>query len=291
MPVSKDYSWSLVEAYRRKTFRFLPKYHLRTREDAVRFVNERGFVFFWPISGFDVPSLWGAVAGDRPVPNQHDDPAHITWRWKDDLLGKGVWYYAKVLRQKSTMISLDLLPFFYALSPNFGDPEQDYLIAYQDGKLTLEEKQVYETILDNGPLDSIMLRNESRLSSKENNARFSRALNFLMRDFRILPVGVAEAGTWNYAFVYDAVHRHFPDLPERAREINESEARRKVLESYFYSVGASQIQVIRKLFQWPERLVERTLEALRVCGVLVNQVKFRSKEGEWWLLSSLASSK
>lgn len=291
MPVSKNYSWSLVEEYRRKTFRFLTKYRLKTSEEAIHFVNERGFVFFWPISGFEIPSLWGAVAGDRPVPNQHDDPAHITWRWKDDLLGKAVWYYAKVLRQKSTMISLDLLPFFYALSPNYGDPEQDYQIAYQDGRLTLEEKQVYETILEKGPLDSIMLRNESRLSSKENTARFSRALNFLMRDFRILPVGVAEAGTWNYAFVYDAVHRHFPDLPERAREITESEARRKVLESYFYSVGASQIQVIRKLFQWPERLVERTLDAMQESGLLMNQVKFRSKEGEWWLLSSLAYSK
>jgi hypothetical protein len=291
MPVSKDFSWTLVDGYRCKTFRLYPKYHLKTSEDAIHFVNERGFVFFWPISGFDVPSLWGAVAGDRPVPNQHDDPAHITWRWKDDLLGKGAWYYAKVLRQKSTMISLDLLPFFYALSPNYGDPDQDYQIAYQDGKLTLEEKQVYETILEKGPLDSIMLRNESRLSSKENNARFSRTLNFLMRDFRILPIGVAEAGTWNYAFVYDAVHRHFPDLPERAREITESEARKKVLESYFYSVGASQVQVIRKLFQWPERLVERTLNAMQESGVLVNQVKFKSKEGVWWLLSSLASKK
>lgn len=290
MPVREILSWSLVEGYRRKSFRYLPHYRLKTSEDAIRFVNERGFVFFWPISGFDVPSLWGAVAGDRPVPNQHDDPAHITWRWKDDLLGKGVWYYAKVLRQKSTMISLDLLPFFYALSSNYGDPEQDYLIAYQDGKLTLEEKQVYEAILKSGPMDSIMLRNESRLSSKENASRFSRALNFLMRDFRILPVGVAEAGTWNYAFVYDAVHRHLPGLLEKAQRISESQARITILESYFKSVGASQIEVIRKLFQWPERLVERTLDAMYESRLLVNQVKFKSKEGEWWLLSSLPLS-
>lgn len=288
MPVSKDQSWSLVDMHRRKTFRYHPRNRLKSSKEAIQFVNERGFTFFWPISGFEVPSLWGAVAGDRPVPNQHDDPAHITWRWKDDLLGKGVWYYAKILRQKSTMISLGLLPFSYALSPNFGDPEQDYLIAYQDGRLTMEEKQVYESILEKGPLDSIMLRNESRLSSKENSSRFNRALNFLMRDFRILPVGVAEAGSWNYAFVYDAVHRHFSDLPEKARGISESQARIKVLESYFHSVGASQLGIIQKLFQWPERLIERTLDAMTASGELVNQVQFKDKEGEWWLLASLA---
>jgi hypothetical protein len=287
MQLSKIFSWSSVEKYRQKTFRFLPKDHLKTSDDAVQFVNERGFVFFWPISGFDVPSLWGAVAGDRPVPNQHDDPAHITWRWKDDLLGEDVWYYAKVLRQKSTIISLDLLPSFYALSPNYGDPEQDYLISYQDGKLSLEEKQVYESILKNGPMDSIMLRNESRLSSKENNARFSRALNLLMRDFRILPVVVAEAGTWNYAFVYDAVHRHFPFLTERAREVRESDARCHLLGSLFASVGASQVKDIRKLFQWPDGLVEKTLNILFEKKKVLNQVQFEGKEGEWWLLASL----
>ncbi|MCK7520523.1 MAG: hypothetical protein MZV64_23930 [Ignavibacteriales bacterium] len=50
---------------------------------ASTFVNRRGFVFFWPISGIDLPSLWTAVAGDRPVADKHDDPGHITWGWKD----------------------------------------------------------------------------------------------------------------------------------------------------------------------------------------------------------------
>ncbi len=288
MLLPEEYDWSLILDYRQRTFRFDPHMRLKTVRDAVRFVNERGFVFFWPISGFDVPSLWGAVAGDRPVPNDHDDAAHITWRWKDDMLDKGVWYYAKVLRQKSNMISLDLLPSFYALSPNYGDPEQDYLIAYHDGNLSMEEKQVYETILDKGPLDSIMLRNESHLSSKENTYRFTRALNLLMRDFRILPVGVAEAGTWNYAFIYDAVHRRFPQLAEDARPIGESLARQNILSSYFRSVGASQTRRINKLFQWQQRLTERTLDAMRENHQVVNQVKFNDKQGDWWMLADLA---
>ncbi len=282
-----ELSWRLIERYREGTFRFDPRRRLRSEDEAIRFVKERGFIFFWPITGFEFPSLWGAVAGNRPVPDQHDDPAHVTWRWKDNLLGKGIWYYAKVLRQKSTIISLDLLPSFYALSPNFGEPEQDYLLAYQDGTLSLEEKLVYEAILEHGPLDSIMLRTQSRLSSKENTSRFNRALNLLMRDFRILPVGVAEAGTWNYAFVYDAVHRHFPELVQNARLIGESSARSNILRAYFLSVGAEQTSTLKKLLQWPVSLIEKSLDSLIQSDFVVNQVKFTGKVEDWWMLTSL----
>jgi len=282
-----ELSWRLIERYRESTFRFDPRRRLRSEDEAIRFVKERGLIFFWPITGFEFPSLWGSVAGNRPVPDQHDDPAHVTWRWKDNLLGKGIWYYAKVLRQKSTIISLDLLPSFYALSPNFGEPDQDYLLAYQDGTLSLEEKLVYEAILEHGPLDSIMLRTQSRLSSKENTSRFNRALNLLMRDFRILPVGVAEAGTWNYAFVYDAVHRHFPELVQNARLIGESSARSNILRAYFLSVGAEQTSTLKKLLQWPVSLIEKSLDSLIQSDFVVNQVKFTGKVEDWWMLTSL----
>jgi len=36
-----------VEIYRARTFRLLPDLHLQTKEDALHFVNERGFVYFW----------------------------------------------------------------------------------------------------------------------------------------------------------------------------------------------------------------------------------------------------
>jgi hypothetical protein len=47
-------------------------------EQAINFVNERGFVYFWPIKGIVLPTLWVATAGERPVPNDHDDSGQIT---------------------------------------------------------------------------------------------------------------------------------------------------------------------------------------------------------------------
>jgi len=291
MPLAKSYSWSIIESYREETFCMLPNLRVASAREAIQFVDQRGFVFFWPISAFVFPSLCKAVAGNRPVASNQNDPAHITWSWKDDLLDKKVWYYAKVLRQKSTIISLKLLPSFYALSPNYGEPEEDYLISYQDGNLSMEEKQIYEALLLNGPLDSIALRNESRLASSANAARFNRALNLLMRDFRVLPIGIAHVGAWNYAYVYDVVHRQFPNIIEKAHRISELDARVSILKAYFLSLGASRLNDIHKLFQWPQLLIDRAMESLLKEHFLVNQVKFRDVEGEWWMLTDLAGSK
>ena len=107
-----------LDVYRTRTFCWYPKDRLQTVEDAVRFVNARGMVYFWPIKGVTLPNLWTAVAGNRPVADAHDDPGHVTWGWKDEMLDQRRWYYAKVLRGKSTMIALDVVPYFYALSEN-----------------------------------------------------------------------------------------------------------------------------------------------------------------------------
>ena len=86
-----------IKEYRSFSFCIDPKSSVKTKDEAVQYVNRRGYIYFWPINGILLPSLWGAVAGDRPVPGEHDDPGHITWDWKDSLLGKHVWFYGKIL--------------------------------------------------------------------------------------------------------------------------------------------------------------------------------------------------
>ena len=280
-------NYDRLQKYRDKTFCFLPRNRLRNKQDAIDFVNTRGAVFFWPIKAIDFPSLWGGVAGDRNVPNNHDDPAHVTWGWKDDLLGKKVWFYAKVLRQKSTIISLDLIPNFYALSPNYGDPEEDYMISYEEGVLSSEEKLVYEALLDNGVMDTLSLRKAANLASTDNTSRFNRALLLLQRDLRILPVGIAESGAWHYAFIFDAVHRHFPDLKDQAHDISEAEARQKILKSFFLSVGAGTRSDIKKLFQWADTSIDKTLKSLINEGFISDEARFADKPGDWFTIKEL----
>jgi hypothetical protein len=274
-----------VAALRRKTFHLAPARPLSSQAQALRFVKQRGFIYLWPIKGVDLPSLWTAVAGDRPVADAHDDPGHVTWGWKDDALSKRIWYYAKVLRRKATIISLEVAPYFYALSRNYGSIEEDHSLAYEQGLLTLAARNIYDALLANGPMDSISLRKAARMSGAKESA-WNRALEDLQADFKILPVGVAEAGSWKYAFIYEIAARHYSDLPEKARRITESEARRRLLELYFESVGISRKHDISKLFGWSPELTDRAANAL-IARQQVAMALHPRQPGEWLALVQL----
>jgi hypothetical protein len=276
-----------LNSHRARTFHNSPVSRVASPKAALEYVNTRGFIYFWPIKGIDLPSLWTAVAGNRVVADKHDDPGHITWRWKDDALGKRKWYYAKILRRKATMISLEVAPYFYALSENYGSPEEDYLLAYEEGRLTQAAKQVYEALLKEGALNTIDLRGAAKLTNAK-ESEFNKALEVLQADFKILPVGVSDAGAWKYSFIYEIVSRHYPELPEKARFLNEAEARRKLAELYFASVGAAQERDVSKLFGWQKELIARTMTSLVEKQKIV-KTEHPKEKGEWFALPALIS--
>ncbi len=279
--------FDVISAYRHRSFRHAPEQRITAQEQAVEFVRQLGFIFFWPINEAPFPSLWSAVAGDRPVADEHDDPGHVTWGWKDGALGGRAWYYAKVLRKRATMISFELAPYFYALSENYGAPEEDYLTQYEQGRLTLEAKTVYEALLDKGPLDTIELRRAARLSSPGSEGRFNKALVDLQTDFKIVPVGVSDAGAWHYAFVYDLVSRRYPELPDLAHPITENQARRVLAEHYFKAMGGAPLREVSKLFGWRPAETERAIDALQQAGLVRCNVPVETQRGEWVVLASL----
>jgi hypothetical protein len=221
------------------------------------------------------------------VPDEHDDPGHVTWGWKDELLGARRWYYAKVLRKKATFIAPDVVPYFYALSENYGAPAEDYLRQYREGRLTWEAKAIYEALLAEGPLDTISLRRSARMTNKSSDAAFNRGLGTLQADFKILPIGIAEAGAWRYAFIYECVHRHYPDLPERARPIRQAAARGKLAELYLRSVGAAQPRDLALLFGWSKPDVEAALDTLAQAGIVQRGVAVAGRPEEWIALAEL----
>ena len=274
-----------IKSYRAATYRL--QQPLTSKEQAIDYVNQRGFIFFWPINGITLPSLWAATAGDRPVADAHDDPGHVTWGWKDSLLGTHVWYYAKVLRKKATIISLEFAPLFYALSENYGSPEEDYLTLYEQGRLTQEARSVYKALLDHGPLDTVALRKAARLTSPESDTRFSKALTDLQTSFNIVPTGTADAGAWHYAFIYDIVARAYPDLLEKSRFIGELDARQKLAESYLHSVGAAQMRDLTLLFQWDQNSLNHIVDRLIQSGLIQRGLRLTNSPGEWIALKQL----
>ncbi|NIN64863.1 MAG: hypothetical protein GTO63_09210 [Anaerolineae bacterium] len=257
-------------------YRRTPNLRIQTPEGALAFVDEVGFCHFWPTKGAEIPNLFQAIAGRiRSVPMRHDDPdISRCWSWKDAALDKRQWYYGKLLRRRATLVSLELLPVFYACSENTGDLE-DYLDEYRAGMMTAEAKWIYEALLEHGPLDTIRLRREAGMSATSAKSRFDRALVELQVGLKVIPVGVARTGAWRYAFTYEILQRHIPELPKQAAAIKRSEARRMLVSRYLDDVIAADREMINRIFhvmRWTSTEVQRTI------GALLNEEVIREAE-------------
>ena len=103
------------------------------------------------------------------------------------------------------------------------------------------------------------------MSGESAKSRFNRGLVELQVGLKVLPVKVSQAGAWRYAFVYEIVQRHYPDLPDQARHIKRSEARRALVLQYLDNVVATDRKMIGKVFhvlKWTPTELDRTIAAL-----------------------------
>ncbi len=257
---------SAISSAREVRYRRRMNLRVKTQEEAIEFVNDVGFSFLFPIQNVEMPSLWDAIAGRvvRTSASHSGYEIERTWGWKDSALDQRVWFYGKLIRDKATLVSLDFLPNFYALSENYGDYEHDYLEEYKAGTLTAEAKSIYEALLKHGALDAIRLRRESHLSSDSAKGRFDKALTDLQTGLKVIPVGVAPVGAWKYAFIYEILPRWFPHIPDRARKIGRADAKRAIIDQYLKNVIASTPQSIARVFGW------KLIEMQQMIGELAN---------------------
>jgi hypothetical protein len=272
-----------LQALRAERYCQRPDLRISTEDEALGFLNDVGLCLLFSARDIELPSLWGALCGeDRPVPSHHDSSElGLAWRWKDSLPIEGKVLYGKFLRKKPVFISLALAPYLYALSPNYGDPAEDYLQDYLDGRLSVEAKQVYEVLLEQGALPTSRLRREAGLSGKANANRFDRALAELQMDLRITKVAISDANRWGYCYVYNLLPRHFPGVVRTAKEIGGRQAREAILLRYLQTVVAATPRQASLLFGWQPRDVERLAERLADEGRLHKGVGIEGLAGEY----------
>ncbi len=248
-----------VARYRRAVLR---GHRVHTPGAALRFVNALGFCYAFTGGPGGLPGLFDVLA-TRSV----DRMWTWAWRWKDDLPARRRLYYGKVIRRKPTYVSLPLLPAFYALSGNVGEPD-DHLQAYREGRLSLLARTVYEVVLAQGPLSTWTLRRRF-VPRGERGARFHRALDDLQE--RFLVVKVAEEEEWRNGFIWDAFHRWMPEVVAQASSLTMADAAATVLERYMGIVGAAPEADISATFGWEPRLLaeaagRRGLERVTIAG-------------------------
>jgi hypothetical protein len=236
-------------AARNRRYRRMPNLRCKNAGDIREFVNDAGVCLLLPVQGMEMPNVYQAVAGfEKDTTPKHDDPTiSLTWGTKDDALDKRWWYYGKLLRGKATLVSLELFPAFYALSENFGS-EDDYLLEYEAGTLSNDAKRIYEALLKEGKLHAIQLKRAAGMYGDDNKTRFDRALTELQTGLKVMPVGVAQAGAWRYAFIYEIVSRWLPDECAKAQALGRAQAREIILARHLRNVIEATPQELKKTF-------------------------------------------
>ena len=270
-------------AKRAERYRQQSRLRVRSEDEALDFLNDVGLCLLFSAKDIQLPSLWGALCGeDRPLPSHHDSQElGLAWAWKDTLPVAGKVLYGKFLRKRPVFVSLELAPSFYALSPNYGDLAEDYLLDYRDGRLSVEAKQVYEVLLEQGALPTSRLRRDASLGGKANANRFDRALAELQMDWRITKVAISDANRWGYCYVYDLLPRHFPEVISAARSISGQQAREAILLRYLRTVVAATPHQVCKLFGWQPGDVERLAERLAGEGRLHKGMRIEGLKGKY----------
>jgi hypothetical protein len=289
-------SFKEIANLRAPHYRWSADLKVKRQSEAVRFINDVGIALLFPGENMPLPDLWSAINGyERAIPKHHHDWAlGKTWEWKDNIPTRKYACYGKLIRGKPAFVALSDLPAIYALSDNYGELD-DYLEAYADGLLSKEGKEIYETLLAEGPMSTAQLRKATGMAGGGDNARrFERAITELQAGLKIVKSGVSEDNRWKYCYVYDLLLRWSPQLGEQARAYSGRTAMRHIITRYLQTSIAAPPALFPRLFGWDasvtnrvieEMLTDGSLQALRVVGGpgLTTKAK-TAREGEVWVM-------
>ena len=113
------------------------------------------------------------------------------------------------------------------------------------------------------------------MSSDASKGRYDKALTELQVGLKVLPSGIAEAGAWRYAFIYEVLPRWLPNVSERARAITPTQARCNILAQYLCNVIACTLKDAARALGWPLAETRMTAEVLAAEGRAELEVKVK----------------
>ena len=194
--------------------------------DAERFIEQVGFAACLTDSRRPGPSLYVAVCGRRdavmPRNVQKDPEASLTWTLKDEIMGRGKVYYAKLARGKSMFLAPRMVPHFNAI---WGVRKAD-----EPRRLSRPARAVLKVLRGEWEMATADLRAESGVKDR---ATFTRAMDELQAAMIVIP----EAAYYlpKFTYIWTLGIARFPD--ELRRRVSRGVALREVARSFLAGAG------------------------------------------------------
>jgi hypothetical protein len=206
---------------------------------------------------------------DIPVPKLYDcaDDDSDWWAWKDILQAKKLAYNGRLIRHKATLVSMQLLPAFYALYLSGGGHamyEEEFFV----GNLSHLANQVAEHLDRHGPTAADDLRVALVPTGKEHTRRFHSALNELQTKFKLVSVGLKDK-SWGVR-VLGLFADWVPSAVERAAErMPREEAIQRISKTFIGTAGAIPEPALPRMFGWTPAETAHATEDLVTTGSLL----------------------
>jgi hypothetical protein len=199
---------------------------VETPLDAERFIEHVGFATCLSDSRTPGPSLYVAVCGRRDAvmpPNvQKDAEASLTWVLKDQLVGRGKVYYAKLARGRAMFLAPRMVPCFHAVWGMRRSEEKQRLSADAQAILRVLRKEWEMSTGD--------LRDESGVKDRK---AFTKGLDELQAAMIVVPSEVVYRPTFTYLWTLGV--GRFPG--ELRRRVSRETALREIARCFLSGAG------------------------------------------------------
>ena len=199
---------------------------VETAHAAERFIEEVGFAAGFADSRRPGPSLYVAVCGRRdavlPRNVQKDPETSLTWQLKDELIGRGKVYYAKLARGKSMFLAARMIPYFHAV---WGMRR-----AEEKRKLSKHAQAILKVLRREWEMATPDLRNEAAVKDR---AAFAKAMDELQAAMIVVPSAAVYEPKFTYIWEL-AVGRFSNAL---VRRVNRETAVREIARCFLDAAG------------------------------------------------------
>lgn len=254
-----------LERLRAKRYRRLPELQLEDEEEALEFIEERGFVLLFNCKGLELPDLWQATRGFE-----------VAWPWKQILPGAKLCAYGKLLHRKGLFVSWEYFPRFIAIYSS----TNSYMEEYRAGRISQLEREILETLEGRGPLLTRELRHLVASPGRSGTRAFHQALDSLQASLRITVAGGVTTG-WSmhrWELMEDWVPR---EVLKRGWRMPPEEAKRDLLLKYLEAAVVSTPRDIAYLFGWEMAEAEHLVQGLERQALVEAGVEVRGLKGSF----------
>jgi len=247
-------------------------------------VNEVGFCFVFQASHADLPSLYQATQAGLSAPGhlrrRSEKGAGLPSEIGEILPGQADAYYAKLLLHRPTMISLEYLPHFFAISGRSGE-KTEYVRQALRGNLSPMERTIMEHLHRHSPQSTAGLRRLAGSGERRIKGTFDLALAELQAGMYI-----SKTHDWrhSFSFLWAPVIELYALQVRRARRISADAARHEILERYFRNQLIGSVGSIRRLFRWEKQDVFRSLGELMRRGIITPDAQVEGMHERQYML-------